>query len=764
MEKIYKTKYIYWIICILLIILIFYLLYLLYKKYTSQIYKNKVIQKLIYGKNIESFISSQYYQINNQEVTNNQNQKENNVDYELYESNKLDSYNFLVRDLLVHNKDINHFFKSSFDHVYEHMENEKMDELFPDMNKTAFRLNENQNPSDLLEKKTVEIIQPKLSDALLNMDTRPPEQKELDNLLNDLNIFMYLLKQRIIDLLSRNKEIIEDQKISLYYSLFEDTKDSTKNAFNIYNENKLTPNYTIDESLDKRANKFLDKDDGIVRKFIVAYKTFQKSEDSEQLFDDIESISIPVPKEIGNEDEDEPQDSFLILREFADNVKNFYESLNIIIAPYFNYILDLGLVPYPRDNDSQDPDSPDNKAAAALMASYGTEILTLASTYNDIMINYILNEDIYSLLEENNDDDNKNNEDKNKAKSLLQKLQNIGITKMKEQQMENRDLKKNLLSLPNISNENLITIKSLLKNNVITVEQISGFDKTVRLITYIYDYFKSINDILLESDDPEKIDIISIENIIKGITVKSRNISNDDDTSPLNNDRIKLIKKYDPLPDDDVYTFALDNLTQNNQYIFKSLVDGFTTDKGIPSGPTKESVKKSKLKQINQAFTKFGNDIVDFGKDAGKELTKVGNKIAEGTVDVAKDVAKGTTEVANKVAEGTTEVANKVAEGTTEVANKVAEGTVDVAKDVAKGTTEVANKVAEGTTEVAKDIAKGTTEIVNDVGKELKDFGKQADQGLKDFGKKADEGLKDFGKDADKGLKKAGKSINKFFK
>ncbi len=66
MEKIYKKKYIYWIICILLIILIFYLLYLLYKKYTLQIYKNKVIQKIIYGKNIESFISSQYHQINNQ--------------------------------------------------------------------------------------------------------------------------------------------------------------------------------------------------------------------------------------------------------------------------------------------------------------------------------------------------------------------------------------------------------------------------------------------------------------------------------------------------------------------------------------------------------------------------------------------------------------------------------------------------------------------------------------------------------------------------
>jgi hypothetical protein len=655
MEKIYKNKTIIYILFIIFILVIIYLLYFIYKRYKYEIYKKSVIDKFIYGKNIETFISSlENENLNHSEENKEDTLKNDFINYQLYKNNKFDSYNFLVRDLLVHN--ILSLNEDNI-HIYEHMDNQNIDDLFPDMNKNSFGLNEEDDTNRLLEKKEYVPEKTQISSNLLNMDTRPSEQKNLDNLLNDLNIYLYLLKQRIQTLLYSNKDVLQNQKIILYYSLFTDTKKSSEQVYKTYNENKLTPTYSVDEILDTKANNFLDNKNGIANKFISIYKDFQTSNDKNKFNTALESIFIPTPKEIGSEDEDEIQDPFTVLREFADNVKNFYESLNTVIGPYYNYILELNLIPYPRDYDSQDPDSPDNKTAAALMASYAPEMLALSSSYNDIMVNYILNEDIYLLLNLTNNNLNKFD--------VLQ-------------------------SLPNISQTNLNTIKSLIKNKIITSEQISSFDKSIINITTIYDYFKSLDNIILSSDSPENIDIELIENIIKGNVLF--NLDEDD------NQKYKLFKKNDPLPDDDLYIFALKNTINNNELIFKSLVDGFTTDKDIPNAPNKNSIKKAQSK-IRQQISNITNRI-------SQTLTKTTDTIAKGSTEVAQDIAKGSTEVAQDIAKGSTEVAQDIAKGTTQAAQDIAKGTTQAAQDIAKGTTQVATQAAQGVRNTGKAISK----------------------------------------------------------
>ncbi len=752
-KEIPSKKYIKYICIFLLLCIFFYLLYLLYSKYTkNQKYKqlkSNIQQKLSNSQRFESFINQSNIVPKSDEAKMKESENISMIDYTYYSSNHYDSYDLLQRDLQLYSNRNNNSNNNSNNNNYimEHMESkDDMSDLFPDLNKGGFAMTANQSEKDLLVRQEYIPDDTPISDVLLKMDTRPQEQKDLDSIIKQLNMFLYLLKKSILSDLANKRQIKNNKKITLYYSLFEDNFNMGKMLLKEYNNMKLTPGYKSDPALDSSVKQFLEGPSSICTLMISIYTNIFNLRDVETSKKQLETLYIPTPSSIGGEDEDDVKDPISILREFADAINDMYDSLNTVIAPYYNFVLELNLAPYPRDNDEQDPNAPDNKSAAALIASFSPEMISFISLYNDLMINYIFNEDIYQKL------------------------------------VQNKNYQENLLSLPNISSENKANIQQLLKSKVIDDAQISSFDKCIELIVPVYDYFSALYQLTQADVPPEDLDIESMDNILRGNKVYDQS-----------NQRYQLFKKNDPPPDEDVYIYAIKNMVTNNEIIFKSLVEGFTTAKSIPSAPTKESINKAKTKlsaKITKAFnvvgkelTEFGKDaakeLTEFGKEAGKELTKVGNEIASGTVDVAQDIAKGATQAANVVAAGTVDVAQDVAKGATQaanviagttvdVANDIAKGTTQVANDIAKGSTQVANEVAQGTTELANDIAKGTTEVANDIAKGTtevaNDIAKGATNVMNDIGS----GVKDVGKDLEKGATKAAnkvvKGVSRLFK
>ncbi len=621
----YTKNYLFYI---LLFFILFFLFYFIYNKYNQNSLRNNIIKKINNStelfRNIETFLNND--SINKKVSKKNNSNKTDLIDYSYYTSNKHDTHDMLNRDLNLYTT-----LKNKED-IIEHMstkEDQNMNDLFPDLNKSEFSMNQNQNPSDLLVKQEFEGDKTQMSDALLNMDTRPDEQKELDSLLDDLNIYMYLLKNSIIKDLNNKRDVALNQKITLYYNLFKDTRYMAIEANNIYNENKETPNYTVDTTLDKKTELYLTSTNNLSLTLMTIYGNILSKKDITNNKDALIKLNVPIPSNLDSEEEDDNVDPLSILRDFADNISSMYDSLNVIISPYYNFVFELAIAPYPRDDDAQDPNSPDNKAGAALIASFMNEMLSFASAYNDAMINYIMNENIFSAL------------------------------------IATKEYKNNLLKLPKLTPESISNLNDLYARKIIDDTQISSFDKTVQDVTIVYNYFMVLYYLMKADPDPEKIDVDTIEKILKGsITFNTK-------------DRFSLIKKFDPTVDNDEYTFGIKNMVLNNEYIFVTPIIGFTTEKSVPAGPSKDSINKAKQnlsRQISKAFTQFGNTI-----------------------------AKGATEVGNDIAKGATEVGN----------------------DIAKGTTEVIKDIDKGAKEVIKDIDKGAKEVIKDAGKELKSAGKK---------------------------------------
>ena len=157
---------------------------------------------------------------------------------------------------------------------------------------------------------------------------------------------------------------------------------------------------------------------------------------------------------------------------------------------------------------------------------------------------------------------------------------------------------------------------------------------------------------LMKSDpDPEKIDVDTIEKILKGsISFNTK-------------ERFSLLKKYDPTVDNDEYTFSIKNMITNTQYIFIPIIKGFTTEKSIPDGPSKAGISKAKKNLADKTQKAL--------EDAAKAVQEAAEKAAKEAQAAAEKVAKETTQVANTVAKGTTQTANTVAKGVSSTAKKI---------------------------------------------------------------------------------------------
>ena len=687
---------------ILLFLILFFLFYFIYNKYNQNRLRNNIIKKINNSNelfhNIETFLN------NDNKNNDNKVYKKNNIssskkigdliDYSYYTSNKHDTYDMLNRDLYLMNSS---FFRDSREirnsysgeNIIEHMENQQnIDDLFPDLNKNEFSLNQNQTPSDLLVKPEFEPDETKMSDALLNMDTRPYEQKELDSLLDDLNSYIYLLKKSILNDLNNKRDIAINQKITLYFNLFKDIRFMVIEANNIYNENKESPSYTVDNDLDKKVELYLTLSSSIM----TIYGNILSKKDINNNKDALIKLDIPIPSNLDSEEEEDNIDPLIILREFADNISSMYDSLNVIIAPYYNFVFELGIAPYPRDDDTQDPNSPDNKAGAAIISSFMNEMLSFSSSYNDAMINYIMNEDIFSAL------------------------------------VLTKDYKNNLLKLPTLSSESISNINDLYARNIIDNNQISSFDKVVQDSTIIYNYFMALYYLIKSDPNPENIDVDTIEKILKGSnTFNSK-------------DRFSLLKKYDPTVDNDEYTFGIKNMVTNTEYIFVSSIEGFTTEKSVPSGPSKSNISKKKndLAKAKEALEKAAKAAAEAAEKAAAEAKEEIEKAAKETERLAKEAA----EKAAAEAKAAKEAMEKAAQETERLAKEAAEKAAKEAKEAA----EKAEKEAK---EAAEKAAKATKEAAEKAAKEAE---------------KAKEAVKDATKDVEKGAKKAGKALKKLFK
>ncbi len=641
-----NQSYLFFIIIILITLFLFYYIY---NKYNNNILKKNIIKKL--NNSYELF-----HNIKNKELFSNKNNISNqndiinkkvndNIEYSYYKSNKHDSYNMLNRDLILYSRNNiknsennvnNNKKKNLYDSLslkrIEHMstiqEEQNMNDLFPDLDKSSFSLTKDDKPSDLLVKQEFEPDKTVMSDALLKMDTRPDEQKELDSLLDDLNVYIYLLKNTIITDLNNKRDISINKKIELYYNLFKDTYYMAKQANQIYNSNKEIPNYIFDKNLDTNVDLYLSENNSLSLSIINIYKNILDEKDIQNNKDLLIQLNVPIPKNLDSEEEDDIIDPLTILREFADNIKYMYDSLNTIIVPYYNFVFELGIAPYPKDNDTQDPNSPDNKAGAALIASFMSEMISFSSNYNDLMINYIMNENVYISL------------------------------------ILNKDYKNNLFKLPNLSSENITNLEELYSRKIIDDNQISLFDKTAEDITIIYNYFITLYYLMKADPDPEKIDVDTIEKILKGNLTFNKE------------DRFSLFKKYNPTIDNDQYTFGIKNMVTNTEYPFISLINGFSTEKSVPSGPSKATISKAK--------ENLANNMKKALEDAERALKEATEKAAKEIERTANVVAKETTQAANVVAKETTQAANVVAKETTEIAKDIDKGAKKVGKSIIK--------------------------------------------------------------------------------
>jgi hypothetical protein len=540
-----------------LLLIIFIILFFIFYYFKNKEYKNNIILKLNQNKDIKNDKPEKVIKVDKPE----KDIKTLNTEHSYYKSNKHDTYDMLNRDLIlletnniIENENVKN--ENVKNNVIENMEN--MNDLFPDLNKNAFSLNPKQSPKDLLLQEEYERDNTKMSDELLNMDTRPNEQKDLDNLLDDLNVYLYLLKKSILNDLNNKRDININQKISLYYNLFKDTEKMAIEANEIYIENKLTPNYTADITLDKNVAIFLTNKNSLSQNMTIIYSNILKKNNVDKYKLNLINLTIPTPSTLDAEEESDEIDPLTILRECADNIDSFYDSLNTVIVPYYNFIFELDIAPYPRDDDKQDPNSPDNKSGAALTSSFMGEMISFSSTYNSIMINYIMNEDLYDKI------------------------------------IIPRDYKNNLLKLPNLSESSSENIKQLLDKNIISVSQILSFDKSIEEITIVYNYFKSLYDIIKAEEKFEDIDFNKIEQILKG------KLSYDQKT---NTNKYIVSKKYDPDASNDEYIFSLKNSVTKDELVFISLVSGFTTENSIIPSPTKSEIDAlKKLKRAKKMF------------------------------------------------------------------------------------------------------------------------------------------------------------------
>lgn len=556
--------------------------------------------------------------------------------YQKYECPRRDSHFFLDRDLKsgLGSGELNHMGQRnsqrgvSGNMIIEHltMSEDELRQRFPDYDKKSYGLSSTQNPADILKPipykdKGLSI---QIPDSLKSLDTRPYEQKRLDDLLDTENVYIYLIKQRLLENMTNGTKIANDQKLSFYYNLFIGGLDDLKGAYQFYVSKIGTPEYTLDPKLTDKIQRYYLGNPNLFTQISTLYDDILKREstrgsvglsaaDVTEFKGKLDALKVDTPQYLMADGEDEnKEDSFDIIRSFADDVNEFFNTLNNSIAPYYVYMFDLVIpdVPIPAEDQG-----------AELSRSFVSDMASLQTLYSDITLAYIYKSDIFSKILNN---------PKNTTATGTSKLAKY---------------RQNILLLPNISADNAKLINQLFDEGKITEAQCEAFEETVNQVIMLNKYFGTLYNLYLIN--PEKPDYAALKGILTGASPFN--------LSPQQNGTIiKSADKSLYQPENIQYGFQ--NITTSVKYPLVTPIYGFSSAAVEVKPLDKNSVKAASSSGSSPSMP---------------SAAAVGNAIASGATQAANTIAQGSSQAAQEVAKGATQVGNAIASGATQAANKV---------------------------------------------------------------------------------------------
>jgi hypothetical protein len=587
--------------------------------------------------------------------------------YQIYESPRRDSHSFLDRDLQtglgfdhthVQYKEIsrqdlesatesNGLFQREGSKVdrevpfIEHltMSEDELKQRFPDYDKASYSMTSSQNPSDILQPipykdKGLSI---QIPDSLKGLDMRPYEQKHLDDLLDTENLYIYLMRQRLLDDMSNGNLVANDQKLAFYYGLFMSGLDDIKSAYAYYVSKIGTPGYQLDSKLTDKIQRYYLGSPNLFTQITGIYQEILKKEsirgsagltsaDITGFKGRLLAFKIDTPQYLMNDSEDDAankEDSFEVIQSFADDVNNFFHTLNDSIVPYYVYMFDLAIPGVPIPSEDQ---------GAELSKSFTSDMTSIQTLYSDITLAYIYKSDIFSKILNN---------PKNTGASST-----ASTTKLAK-------YRQNILLLPNISPENVTLINQLFDSGKITEAQCEGFEQTVNQVIMLNKYFGSLYNLYLIN--PSKPDYAALKAILTGKSPFNLN-------PQQNGTIIKIADKSISDPQNIQYGFQ--NISTSVKIPLVTPLYGFTSDAAEVPPLNKSSVKAATASSSTPTPAQVGKAI-------STGTTQAANTVAQGTVQAANTVANGATQVGNAIASGTTQTANKVGKAISKVFKKI---------------------------------------------------------------------------------------------
>lgn len=572
-----------------------------------------------------------------------------NSGYQIYESPRRDSHSFLDRDLQTglgfgQYKEIS---RPNLVPLMEHltMSEDELKQRFPDYDKASYSMTASQNPSDILQPipYTDKGLSIQLPDSLKSIDTRPYEQKRLDDLLDTANVFIYLMRQRLLEDMSNGTKIANDQKLIFYYNLFIGGLDDIKGAYQFYLSKTGSPGYSLDPKLTDKIERYYLKASGanLFTQIAVLYEEILKREgtrgsvglsaaDVTEFTGKLNALKIDTPQYLMADGEDETkEDSFDIIRSFADDVNEFFNTLNNSIAPYYVYMFDLSIpgVPIPAEDQG-----------AELSRSFVSDMASLQTLYSDITLAYIYKSDIFSKI--------LNNPKNTTAASSTNNTSSV--TKLAK-------YRENILLLPNISAENVKLINQLFDESKITDVQCEAFEETVNQVIMLNKYFGTLYNLYLIN--PEKPDYAALKAILTGASPFNLN-------PQQNGTIIKIADANAYLPENLQYGFQ--NITTSVKIPLVTPIYGFSSAavevKPLDKNSVKAATSSSSSSPIPSA-SEIGNAIAS-------GATQAANTVAQGSSQAAQEVAKGATDVGNAIASGASKAANDVGKAVSKIFKK----------------------------------------------------------------------------------------------
>jgi hypothetical protein len=507
------------------------------------------------------------------------------------------------------------------------MSEDELKQRFPDYNKSAYGLTASQNPSDVLKPipykdKGLSI---QIPDSLKSIDSRPYEQKRLEDLLDTTNIFVYLMRERMLEDMSNGSKISVDQKIIFYNDLFLGSIQDIKTAYAYYLTKVGTPGYSVDPNLTSKIDRYYLGSNGskslfaqmsdLYNQIIAAEKSGGavglSSAQITQFQNGLKALKIDTPKYLlaGDSEDELKEDSFTILQSFADDVSSFFNTLNNSLVPYYIYMFDLAISGVTIPNDEQ---------GAELTRSFVPDMSSLQTLYSDITLAYVFKSDLFAKIINN---------PRNTSSATQSKIDRY---------------RNNILLLPNVSKENAIVVNKLFDEKKITEVQCESFEEVIKRVVLLNKYFGSLYNIYLAS--PEKPDYNVLKSVLTGV-------SSFNPISPEVGAIIKVADKNEYDPEQPQYGF--DYMTGNVKYPLVTIIYGFSSDANEAKPLDKASVRAATSSGSVPSAAEVANIISQGAQDAA-------NVVAKGTVDAANTVAKGSTDVANTIAEGSKDAVNKI--------------------------------------------------------------------------------------------------------